>query len=475
MSELSKMEEAVQRKNELTQELAQMQADSLKSFKAIEEKETQLQIIQDEIDKLRNPNNSILKIFSRVSEKAGSVVRNVRLSIMSEDDLKKEYEIYKRVNETLGKEVINFDTFKETPEDFIEKKLKKTKFRNFEESVLSATSSFDNAINDVVQTSERGVSKASQALNDVVNNSEKRIIKASQVVDDVVQKSAPAIISFANMISQSFSRVGKQAQEMINNTVERYEQAEREVNKESDLDLTDKKPIQAKDKASVQRSQENKNKVLVEEYADLYNKAHQNLVKKNTDKASIQRSKENKNKVLVEEYADLYNEVNQIPVETNTSNKTNTDKQSVQPSEENKIKIFVTEYVDLSNESNQAPVKNGEAKGIVKRTPAKKTVGRKEILKNEAQKEKIKGCKLALKKYVKVIDKSTPSGSSPSYNFDDYKNYVEQTEVPKNFQLNKVSFTKSIKMIEKSNIFSVKPIVTVPVKDDIQKVKKSTI
>lgn len=226
MADQLKVEEILKRRKEATEKLEQLQQASRNSLNETAKQQEVINSIDAELDELRNPNNPLLRVLSRASEKAGNVIRNVRLSILSDEELKKEYEIYKRVNDSLGKESVTFDAFKVTPEDFIEKNSKPTALRKVEDSLKETTTNLN------------------QTLKEVVEVSEKKLDQASVVVESVVDKAKPKVSSLTSFLGKSFSGLGQQVKDIVNTTITEYKKAEAELEAEKQKSEA-KEPVQS--------------------------------------------------------------------------------------------------------------------------------------------------------------------------------------------------------------------------------------
>lgn len=227
MADQLKVEEILKRRKEATEKLEELQQISRNSLDETAKQQEVINSIDAELDELRNPNNPLLRVLSRASEKAGNVIRNVRLSILSEEELKKEYEIYKRVNDSLGKESVAFDTFKVTPEDFIEKNSKPTTLRKVEDSLKETTTNLN------------------QTLKEVVEASEKKLDQASVAVESVVDKAKPKVSSLTSFLGKSFSGLGQQVKDIVATTITEYKKAEAELEAEkNNSEVKVKEPVQ---------------------------------------------------------------------------------------------------------------------------------------------------------------------------------------------------------------------------------------
>lgn len=228
MADQLKVEEILKRRKEATEKLEELQQISRNSLDETAKQQEVINSIDAELDELRNPNNPLLRVLSRASEKAGNVIRNVRLSILSEEELKKEYEIYKRVNDSLGKESVAFDTFKVTPEDFIEKNSKPTTLRKVEDSLKETTTNLN------------------QTLKEVVEASEKKLDQASVAVESVVDKAKPKVSSLTSFLGKSFSGLGQQVKDIVATTITEYKKAEAELEAEKNSsEVKVKEPVQS--------------------------------------------------------------------------------------------------------------------------------------------------------------------------------------------------------------------------------------
>lgn len=140
---------------EIEQKLHAEQSEIQKKTEYFKSMEEERKKIEKEISDLDAPSNLFLKAFSRLSNKASNVVRNVRLATMSEEHLNEEYTIYQRISENLGKPTVSFEEFKAAPEDYVYKERKESLLKKIEDE-----------ISDGLSKTVEGLTKASTTIQE---------------------------------------------------------------------------------------------------------------------------------------------------------------------------------------------------------------------------------------------------------------------------------------------------------------------
>lgn len=249
MADSSKLDDLINKKDVLENDLIQLRGLALDTLEKITQKELEISNNDNAIQELLNPKNPVLKVFSRVGTKASNVIKNVRLSVMSEDDLKNEYQIYKRVNDTLGKESVPFETFKETPEDFVSPSNKPSHFKKVEDMMGKGGTDLSKVLQQVIHSTNETIQQITKNAEEPLNH----VAQAQEKLNEIVP-------SLKEKLTNGFFNLGKHAGDIIKTAKDTYTKAAQEVDSEMQASTTTNEvqktqTVQGADTSSTEKKQ----------------------------------------------------------------------------------------------------------------------------------------------------------------------------------------------------------------------------
>lgn len=145
---------------------------------------------------LNSPKNPVLKALSRLGTKAENVVRNVRLSMMDEDKLKEEFVIYQHMSARLGKKTVDFNTFKEAPEDYVITEQKESVLKKVEGEVAEGIAKTVDGISKATETIKEKSDQLSTSAKPEIDKLQDRVVQSFETVK-------PEIDKFQGKVAQS--------------------------------------------------------------------------------------------------------------------------------------------------------------------------------------------------------------------------------------------------------------------------------
>lgn len=222
--------------NQLQKENTEIQKRT-EAFKIMEEEKRNL---EKQIADLDAPSNPFLKALSRIGSKANNVVRNVRFSVMNDEQLKEEYVIYQRVSESLGKPVVSFEEFKESPEDHVFKERKESILKKLEtdfaegldktvDGITKARTTIEEKTNELTDKAlpeiEKIKGKVAATIEDSKTNPDSTAQKLKGTILNTVDEAKPIL----SELGRTFKLGASLLKTKIEKAAENYAQAKAEV------------------------------------------------------------------------------------------------------------------------------------------------------------------------------------------------------------------------------------------------------
>lgn len=215
-------DELEKQKQSILAQIESAEAESFKQEKLLTELKLSLTDINQSLEDLNRPNNSILKAFSKMGSKANNVIKNVKISLMSDEDLRKEYLIYTRIRDSLEEESVSFDEFKKSPEDFIDIK------KNQESTLKKVETEFKEGVSKTTTFITESLSNGEKITKELSEKAQPELQKFQKSIKDLSEKAQPQIEELSGKLKIGFGSLLVKMKDLK----DQYSEALKEVNEE---------------------------------------------------------------------------------------------------------------------------------------------------------------------------------------------------------------------------------------------------
>lgn len=273
---------------EIEQKLHAEQSEIQKKTEYFKSMEEERKKIEKEISDLDAPSNLFLKAFSRLSNKASNVVRNVRLATMSEEQLNEEYTIYQRISENLGKPTVSFEEFKAAPEDYVYKERKESLLKKIEdeisdglsktvEGLTKASTTIQEKTHEISEKTKPELEKIKEKVASTIENNKINPDSTAQKLKESILNSVEESKPLLNEIGRTFKLGASLLKTKIEKVGDSYAAAKAEVEAHQNAaQTTGSTPPKTETAAQAQAIQDEKQAKVVGNSETTINKATPN-------------------------------------------------------------------------------------------------------------------------------------------------------------------------------------------------------